>query len=82
MLYEVYNCVKNLYENGDLLFFSYIFKGKIWTGICPAEEKAFLKSLSGIYEQNFVQLQMGLGDNFAITSGDYIKEQIYEKYLN
>ena len=55
MLYEVYNCVKNLYENGDLLFFSYIFKGKIWTGICPAEEKAFLKSLSGIYEQNFVQ---------------------------
>lgn len=27
-------------------------------------------------------MQMGLGDNFAITSGDYIKEQIYEKYLN
>lgn len=27
-------------------------------------------------------LQMGLGDNFAITSGDYVKEQIYEKYLN
>lgn len=27
-------------------------------------------------------LQMGLGDNFAITSGDYSKEQIYEKYLN
>ena len=27
-------------------------------------------------------LQMGLGDNFAITSGDYFKEQIYEKYLN
>lgn len=27
-------------------------------------------------------LQMGLGDNFAITSGDYAKEQIYEKYLN
>lgn len=27
-------------------------------------------------------MQMGLGDNFAITSGDYIKEQIYENYLN
>ncbi len=27
-------------------------------------------------------MQMGLGDNFAITSGDYAKEQIYEKYLN
>lgn len=27
-------------------------------------------------------MQMGLGDNFVITSGDYIKEQIYEKYLN
>lgn len=27
-------------------------------------------------------MQMGLGDNFAITSGNYIKEQIYEKYLN
>lgn len=27
-------------------------------------------------------MQMGLGDNFAITSGDYIKEEIYEKYLN
>ncbi len=27
-------------------------------------------------------LQMGLGDNFSITSGDFSKEQIYEKYLN
>lgn len=27
-------------------------------------------------------LQIGLGDNFAITSGDFAKEQIYEKYLN
>lgn len=27
-------------------------------------------------------MQMGLGDNFAITSGDFNKEQIYEKYLN
>lgn len=27
-------------------------------------------------------MQMGLGENFAITSGDYVKEQIYEKYLN
>lgn len=27
-------------------------------------------------------MQMGLGDNFAITSGDYVKGQIYEKYLN
>ena len=27
-------------------------------------------------------MQMGLGDNFAITSGDYIKEQIYEKCRN
>lgn len=71
MLYEVYNCVKNLYENGNLLFFSYIFKGKIWTGICPSEEKAFLKSLSGIYEQNFVQLDM-----------TQMVDEIYEKYLN
>lgn len=27
-------------------------------------------------------MQMGLGENFAITSGDFNKEQIYEKYLN
>lgn len=27
-------------------------------------------------------MQMGLGDNFAITSGYHVKEQIYEKYLN
>lgn len=27
-------------------------------------------------------LQMGLGNNFAITSGDFSKEQIYDKYLN
>lgn len=27
-------------------------------------------------------LQMGLGDNFSIISGDFSKEQIYEKYLN
>ena len=27
-------------------------------------------------------MQMGLGDNYAITSGDFNKEQIYEKYLN
>lgn len=27
-------------------------------------------------------MQIGLGDNFVITSGDYVKEQIYEKYLN
>lgn len=27
-------------------------------------------------------MQMGLGDNFSITSGDYVKEQIYERYLN
>lgn len=27
-------------------------------------------------------MQMGLGDNFSITSGDFVKEQIYEKYLN
>lgn len=27
-------------------------------------------------------MHMGLGSNFAITSGDYAKEQIYEKYLN
>lgn len=31
---------------------------------------------------NEASMQMGLGDNFAITSGDYVKEQIYEKYLN
>ncbi|MFI3212851.1 MAG: ATP-dependent helicase [Eubacteriales bacterium] len=27
-------------------------------------------------------MQMGLGNNFSITSGDFNKEQIYEKYLN
>lgn len=27
-------------------------------------------------------MQMGLGNNFAITSGDFAKELIYEKYLN
>lgn len=27
-------------------------------------------------------IQMGLGNNFAITSGDFVKELIYEKYLN
>lgn len=27
-------------------------------------------------------MQMGLGNNFTITSGNYVKEQIYERYLN
>lgn len=27
-------------------------------------------------------LGMGLGNDFGITSGDFVKEQIYEKYLN
>lgn len=27
-------------------------------------------------------MQMGLGNNFSITAGDYSKERIYEKYLN
>ncbi len=29
-----------------------------------------------------MSMHMGLGDNFGITSGDYAKELIYEKYLN
>lgn len=29
-----------------------------------------------------VSMQMGLGDNFVITSGDYVKGQFYERYLN
>ena len=29
-----------------------------------------------------ISMHMGLGENFAITSGDYAKERIYEKYLN
>lgn len=27
-------------------------------------------------------MQMGLGNNFAITSGDFVKDQIYERHLN
>lgn len=29
-----------------------------------------------------ISMQIGLGNDFAITSGDYVKGQIYEKYLN
>ncbi len=56
----------------EIYYFSHIsLREKRWTGICPAEEKAFLKSLSGIYEQNFVQLDMA-----------QMVDEIYEKYLN
>lgn len=71
MLYEVYNCVKELYNKGEVLFYSYIFKGKIWTGICPKGEKDFLKKSGKIYEQNFLKLDF-----------DKIVAEVYDKYRN
>lgn len=58
MLYEVYNCIRRLYEKGEILLYSYAYKNKVCTGICPTKEKDFLKRNTEVYEQNFLHLDM------------------------
>ena len=58
MLYEVYNCIRRLYEKGEILLYSYAYKNKVCTGICPVKEKDFLKRNTEVYEQNFLHLDM------------------------
>lgn len=70
MLYEVYNCIRKLYDRGEVLLYSYIYKGKICTGICPAEGKDFLKRHTDVYEQNFLYLNM-----------TQMVDDIYGKYI-
>lgn len=58
MLYEVYNCIKNIAENGDICFYSYKFNGKPCTGVCPTSEKEFMKNSCGLKDEDFVSVDL------------------------
>lgn len=53
MIYEVYNCIKNLNDRGGLVFYKYKFKSHPYIGIAPYAEKAYLTGALGIAESDF-----------------------------
>lgn len=53
MLYEVYNCIKNIAEKGDICFYNYKFNGKPCVGVCPTSEKEFMKNFCGCKDEDF-----------------------------
>ena len=58
MLYEVYNCLKNIAKNKDILFYNYSYKGKVCVGICPSLEKEFLIKFCGVKEEDFLDMDL------------------------
>lgn len=58
MTYEVYNCLKNLSDNGKIVFYKYQFKNKIYEGICQFEEKEYLKNTHNIADEDFIALDL------------------------
>lgn len=59
MIYEVYNCLKNLNDNGKILFYNYLFKGKEYIGICPNDGKEYLIATLGFTEEKFITVDLG-----------------------
>ena len=64
-----------------------VFKCKMCGGELNLIEDTDLMRISTIHKfaREIIQedsMQIGLGNNFSITAGDYSKERIYEKYLN
>lgn len=58
MIYEVYNCIKNLNYNGKIVFYNYNFKGRNYIGICPYAVRDYLKTELGVEEADFITLDM------------------------
>ena len=58
MLYEVYNCIRILAEDGKLAFYKYIYDNKQHIGICPTEEKGYLKEHQNIKDEDFSCIDM------------------------
>lgn len=58
MVYEVYNCLKNLSDNGKILFYNYLFKGKTYVGICPSGEQEYLKNTHSLTDADFITVDL------------------------
>lgn len=69
MLYEVYNCMNNIVQNNDYLFYNYKYGAKSCIGICLASEKELLKDICR--EEDFFE------PNIA-----KMRDDLYNKYRN
>ena len=69
MIYEVYNCLKNLNYSGKILFYMYSYKGKDYRGICPKEGKEYLIDTHSFTETDFITVDL-----------EKIVEEYYRKY--
>lgn len=69
MLYEVYNCINNIVQNNDYLFYTYKYGSKSCIGICHASEREILKDICK--EEDFFK------PNIA-----KMRDDLYNKYRN
>lgn len=69
MLYEVYNCINNIIQDDDYLFYNYKYGSKTFIGICHASEKELLKDICK--EEDFFE------PNIA-----KMRDDLYNKYRN
>lgn len=58
MIYEVYNCVKNLALDQKVVFYKYKHKSADYVGICPYADKGYLKDKVGVNETGFITLDL------------------------
>lgn len=58
MIYEVYNCLKNLADSGEILFYNYVYKGKKCIGICPNGAKEYLMTTHDVKEEDFLSVDL------------------------
>lgn len=68
MVYEVYNCLKNLNDKGKILFYNYKYKNNTFKGICPSGEKEYLKSTHSLTDADFITIDLA-----AMISDHYSK---------
>lgn len=54
MIYEVYNCLKNLKDNRKILLYNYNYRGKEYIGICPYGVKKYLIDTHNMTEDDFI----------------------------
>lgn len=54
MIYEVYNCMKKLTDEGKISFYDYAFGSKHFIGICPNAEKEYLITSQIVKEEDFI----------------------------
>jgi len=58
MIYEVYNCIKNLNDKKEIILYNYNFKGRNYMGICPHAVQNYLKTELSVKETDFVTLDI------------------------